>query len=719
MKNYLSHLKHYGIIMCCWGFFFSSCSQSEVENGYVPSDVSSSSLDLTGGYNVIVLNPENIDGYRLKLSTTLPVKAEDENSLFRFEQIIEKDHSYLIAKLKTTKSDKEPKTINVKLEVEESPTLNKEVKIVLQPSSNNGLKSEEDFKSRVKELFGYGAHVWKDLGDHGSGKILNTSLISDLVDATTVNGLKYTNFEISGHTLSESMHRFSMNVGLSFDGASSAKTKYAFAGSVSAGGSETTSTKEAIEYYMGYSGAQMGEAQLDINTMINKNYLSYIDTTFNDVLNNPGSSVYQKYPDTPEGINKLLDYYGTDVITQGSFGGYAIGLYGRSENAYQHDVTYDVSASLNVSKKDESTAESDVDKVLKYLRQKNGMAEGGGFSIGISGEESEYFEASKAVSLGYMRGGNGETSMDKWKVTSDPNNWILISYNISNGDLNTFIPIQAFVADTSSARYKMIVQQIGTAENSPYFESKKMFVDGVYESPLVVADFMMKISSNRNGEPKPFVAKGPDNKKRVYYPVMANEHAPQNKGYALNTQTDYFICGTRSNTKKGHYWYYALDQADNCYGITDVIMNNNSNNGGYVRRGDHANGNVVGCINNNYVWLKYGEKSTKTEDKIKGIGLYYLNDCQYVVLGSTGGTEMISTWSDSAYKYFDSYWGSTNKIPHQNVRYKGEDSKFYEGGLCTKRNFSVCYTREEIKKSMIGTSGDPENGICHPRLWGE
>ncbi len=705
----------------------ASCENVEIEEVELSSlnatraETFDPEKDLTLGYNVLIWDESEVVKDEagkvkasLKLNTNKEVTATIKSNQkidFTFTQELDGEYSYLIPDFTGSVEPGEPLAFEVELKVKDAADSDKTIYVVIREPMPINEATTAQLKGRAAELFGYGVHIWGDMGDHGSGSTLSLEAILPHIKATTSVSQSYIDFDISGSNLVETTKSLSVNVGASL-ARPSKSGKHSMSASASVNQVENERNKAYFEYYMAFSGANMGEAWIDVNKMKSTSVYAYLDKTLNDVLNNPGSTSYQNYENTDAGITNLLDYYGTDVLTQASFGGYSLGFYARAENVYDHSVTTGVDVTLAL-KSSGGQPKTKVDKILSYLRQKNGMTPGTSANVGVTSSASDYEEATKSFSYGFIRGGNGEDDQDLWKITDNPKNWIIISYKIKNGDVNTSMPIEEFVYNKESNRYKELRRMLGNgdADESPYFQSKNLF-STPEDSRLIVADFMMLQGKNghKDGDPAPKIMEGPDKVKRIYYPLMANENFPTKKeaGYAAETSSKYFITATDD---VDHYWYYALDHADACNGIIDVKISN-KNQTGYVQRGDHADTGITGSIDNNYIWLKCGDDETQDTMKITGFALLDI-DNEMKAFASTGGTEMESTWTDKAKEYFNNYWSTGN--------FTSIDTRFYSSGLVRDHRVTVGYTTKEIKRHYMkhGVGDDKVSKICHPKKWGE
>lgn len=683
-------------------------------------------LDIAGGYNVIMLDSRNPQSLRHRLGTRRDVRVTvDGDCPFRFDIASDADSTrYLVAAI----NDKATAAAGVRsyrLHLKTADgTQSKEVRIVAR-----NLSSPTDVKEYAYNI-GKGTNIYNDLGNV-TFPVLSFEAIAPHLSDNVNNVQQAIHFEIGGERYEETMERMSVSVGL--DGSSptiNTKHKFFFSGGATFGQESLDHSIKNYEFYLGFYGKVMSEVKLNpdwlITYMEDGALCDLLDPTVNDVLNNPGSATYARYPDTKEGIFQLLDHYGAHVITKAAFGGTYIWMYGRKENAYEHSIGHDASAHMMFKGTNGQAATDWVDIYNKKHSSPYISANGVG-----SDYDYDYEAASGAFERSMVTGGDANTDIATWEknfTTESPAKWVIVSYKTLDDPEARFIPLYDFVEDKESERYKAIKQYWEEYEQSKYTE--------LPEDKLVLADFFMKKSgdgSHRNGEPKSFVSTGPDGKKYIYFPMMANGNFlyaddkgnyvyQEQQGYAAQTNQDHFVSGT---TKACHYWYYALAYDSECNGITDILFDNDGHSG-YTRRGDHANDGVEGLIDNNYVYIATGTSSTPSSDKIKAVGLYNHSNKDktgsrdlWRIWATSGGAEMKMPFHNSETENnFNNYWEPWDNDGHTSTT-KGSND-FYIGGLGTANDIRIFYQKKDLPvgKLCFG-EGKTTGQILHPKKWGE
>lgn len=677
------------------GLLFTGCSDNESNPGNpLPTDGVN---DVTLGYNSIIMDIDNLTSIPLHNDAEVTLSNDNPNVEFFVEKLGDrqvitpsfKQPIENIAKPFTTK-------VNVKVNNTESSLSDKDIYVSFRRKANSEAKDSDVNYARA---IGKGTKPWGDMGNV-TYPILSfddiyseLSLNENLTDESIF-------FETSGEKYISSLEYISASVGLSgtipVEGA-------LLSGSAAYGYDKSETKSNAYEYYIGYYGKSMSEVKLNPDWIIarTEELLALLDPTANDALNNQASAVYQNYPNTKEGIYKLLDNYGTHVITKAVFGGNYITLYAREENAYETTVGHDASVAISGTTK-LSTGSQNWSQV--YVDKTNSQA----IEINASGSNysSESELANKSFHIITVKGGNACVDMTSWDESVNAesrDSWIPISYltkDANDDEDNGLIPISKFIVDKDRQ------EAVETYLEEYYNEHCVTLKD----SPMVIVDFMMKTGSNdhKNGEPASFVAKDPTGVYRHYYPMMANKNAPVDDGYAIETsQSDYVVASDNND----HYWYYALGHVDEnagFYGITDVLFDDMDHDG-YTKRGDNTNTGITGVLDENYVYLKYASKGTPQKQLITGIGLRETDNDK--IIASTGGTEMVYPWGSDDSR-FNNYWSDSNS-------YTTNIDKWFAGALVKNCNFKPAYTTKPLDVNFSFGNGNTKGHICHPKKWGE
>lgn len=694
--------------------FFAACSDDGAEEPEYPP-LEEGSADLTNGYRIVMVDVNKLENFRLKLGTLRKLRLKLHDSSFPFELTEEmKDNvKYLILRLKDgTKAGMPdfsvPRSYKLTLGVEGDETVTKDLELVLRSSAT----SAEGDITYAKSI-GKGTHIWADMGNT-TYPILSFDMIrGQLLDneSSIQDGIK---FECGGERFEETMEK--MNVAVGITGQIGIKKKVGLSGGVTFSQETMTNTRQNFEYYLGYYGKNMAEVRINPDWITKvagadrSNIYLLLDETVNDVFNNSGSDAYKVYSNdtVPEKGKKtifdLLDHYGTHVISKASFGGNFIYMYAREENMYEHSIGHDAAANIQVK---QLVGDQPATEWIEYYQRIHGSnyiradASGGDYSY-------DYSQASKARYVIKSSGGNASQDVKSWdqSITADSRStWIPISYTTKDDSGEALIPIYDLVKD--SVRKNAIMK---------YFEAYDEKHTPKRTMPrAILADFMSVYGRNDHatGDPKSFVAQDDFGNQLIYYPLMANDNAPTDRGYALETSQSTYVS---VNDNKDQYWYYALSYDDVHPGLTDVTISEDRPSG-YSKRGDNADISKSGIIVNKNVYVKYATSDTPKDKLITGIGIYDRDADGHPIIASTGGTEWKRPFElPDNKKLFESYWTTEWRVdPSCEPWFKGATNH---------HPLKLCYTTKDLPENFkFGVTADnqPVNTppISHPKKWGE
>lgn len=667
--------------------------------------VSKDAPDIANGMRVLMVDVDSPESFEFKLGTKRTVLFRtDDDCPMRLALHTDADTCrYLrIEHLGDLSSATFPLIYNLRIELVDG-SMPQDVKLVLRRKV-----ATQDVADYAKNI-GCGTKVWADLGNV-TFPILAFENIAGHIQNNVNNVREGEHFEIAGTRYEETMDMMSVNVGIASSSPTIAK-KFFMSGGATFSQQKCTQNINNMEFYLGYYYKVMAEVKLNRDWLANLEQdgtlYSLLDETVNDVFNNPGSGAYARYSNDEAGMNEFFEYYGTHVIMQGSFGGNYLYMYGRKENAYEESIGHDASANIKFTQSNGEAATTWLQQYQKKMCSSYISADGAG-----SDYSSEYHDATGAIEVTLATGGDASMDIETWDktITSDnPDGWALVSYTTLDTQENHdghLLPITYFICDPDR-------KAAAEAYMESYLRTK---VSELTEAQLVLADFKMVAADDHRakGTPKSFVDKGPDGRTYyVYFPMMANQHAPTDKGYAMQTHQDEYVVDSGTNA---HYWYYALGYHHECPGFTDIKFSNGSDNS-WLKRGDHANDGVVGAINNNYVQIVPGISTTPYEDKIKAVALMKESDkgCSTVgdrLIGSTGGAEFKKPFESSENKAnYDAYWESGHGRHDKTV--------FYSSGLVTYNHFYIVYSKNVLPVSKLSFGdGNMTAPISHPTKWG-
>ena len=453
----------------------------------------------------------------------------------------------------------------------------------------------------------------------------------------------------------------------------------------------------------------------------------------------------------------VYNYWGTDMISEGTFGGLYTYIYGRQENACGSSTGWDACFSLGLHNKlgvdqmpDANNASTAAVLLWKFKSEAAGKV-GGNTSFDLGSEDSEYHEASKAFSLDFRWGGGNGSTDAAWMSGFDNNdNWALVSYSAhsttqesdteTNSQGSTLYPLHK-MAENLSTGYKAMFSLEGLTHrdsilvNCMEANAKKLadarqdylnsLAQDWADQEYVLADFMM-VSTDADsktghpaGEPKPIVREDPFGVKRIYYPMMANDFAPVDKGYALETgqpkalKTKPYI--NDDNVDKNQYWYYALAPKNETPGINYVTFHPNVgefynySSYKYIRRGESSKTGIKWSNpTDNYVYICYYSETKDSNKPITAVELR--TDYNSLRIANTGGAELAPGGSTQTQIYNE--WKSRSWDWYFSFGYLWFDAhtdKAKKYGWNINHPF---YTRDPLRIKSI-------KEIHQPKRWGE
>lgn len=558
---------------------------------------------------------------------------------------------------------------------------------------------------------------------------------------------------------------------------------------------ESSAHEREREYYMKVSKAFMAKYKLNKGEAEDKHedlgMIYYMNNVLNNILNNNKDN--KEYPRNKKGIYRLLDDYGIMYADRVLLGGTASMIFSRDMNMNQHSISWDLKVALSLQEFVKSQAagvdNQNIDAatfkaLAEALTLKDNAANKQAektkldvsFGIGCSAED--YTKVTKSKLNVSLRGGNigSSTTYNGWIPSEDPDKWIVVARDDQGQTTDTrFYDILSLVKEGIPVD---VDDNVPDAECS-YAQLIKRYYDQYIEdhtpkdntskAPFVIADFLMLSTGTKNTNikdylssdgadshtgafPKPFIMTSPDGVDRIYYPIMMNNQDTNisednfHPGYALDTGNDSFLVKNHDNC---HYWYYAIDRADQCPGIVDIeVVEDGVNPGfGYVQRGSNSDDGIVGCYEERYVWVKFGDEKDRNKyeikkcksalkyngteregeylNKITGVGLKCGDHLK--IIGATAGSDLPYPFTASDQKRFDMIWQYALKIGYKRVSTRFYDSTWTR----VPHDLFVVYTKEVLEDKYfhgidINNTNDDLSGLSIdrknpsiPRLWNE
>lgn len=506
--------------------------------------------------------------------------------------------------------------------------------------------------------------------------------------------------------------------------------KTSISGTVNFGLENTVKSSYDYEYYLNVYNVKKAEVTIKMDMFELSQNRQHPDSILFLLVNSRYvEDMAQTDPDSfsPE---EFFNDWGTDVITQGSFGGYCLYCYGRKENDYEHTLGIDASAQIKIA---HPTAEGN--SWLDVYKNNNSPHVSVNVDFGYKSEE--YNSASKQQTYYTCKGGNmtdnnASAWLDGFNSNEDSDKWALINYRVGATDASNteetswnLYPIEQvgknlldiFVSAHSTTMTHSDSLLVSRMEKNiqNLSDSKKDYIEAHIgknlseRTRIVVADFMMKNGSNghKHGQPTSFVAADPRNANRyfIYYPIMANQYNAYSgdTGYALETtQNKYYNAAADI---EDHYWYYALAHEDDCDGIVGVKFLADVPQF-WTRRGDSSDCGGL-AITDNYVVVRYYDPGVNTpSDKLTAVGLYSKSDDDFTatrVVGSSGGSELSPNATQTEYNVWHDFWQGSGWF---------EKTQWNEGTFSSNEKLWPCCSRRTLDYQHFKGAG-----VTHAKTW--
>lgn len=580
-------------------------------------------------------------------------------------------------------------------------------------------------------FLGKGTLCFNELGNITRSVLLYNALPLDDENFITTGYINQVNMtELEGETFKSTMESWSFNVGMSWSGIGIGNRPWSMSGAINFGMNSSVATSDDYEYYMNLLKVERAEMKLNTSEFESmakkpekaKNLFGYIANGFiDDIFEAPNQSFDYK---------SFYNKWGTDIIQQGTVGGYNIYLYGREENTYEHSIGVDASLSLKGSKNASTTGKEWLDI---YLMNNSPYIKG---DLDFSYKNDNYFKASRSQSVMKTVGGNpvSDNNAEQWikgfENIDDNDKWQLISYRrpsdaaaVQKDSVWLLYPIENMIENIVTAYENIFAGHMSSLDSAIVYnaranlktliDNKQAYVNYYTTKPeaksrLVLCDLMMKYNKERrkSGQPEPFVAADPRNptKYRTYYPMMANKHMNNSsmQGKAIDTNDNYFVTAVHNGS---HYWYYTMAHEDDCDGIVGIEFSEKPDNY-YVLRGDDARTGTGGLlIKKRRVCIKYFDPMyDETNSKITAFGIY--DEKQNQIIASTGGAELSLSANQSETERWTTFWDSTESKNRTSVH-------FYAFGGAEFRHYIRGYwSTKDLPITQISAST-----VTHPQTW--
>lgn len=719
---------------------FTSCSNDDGPAPDPTPQFKPGISDIVGGRMIHCVNINDIEngGIPVGILNEITITHADDTHIGFHVRTDADGSKYVIPELKQPLESGGSRFIKLKVAMRDNPDVARNVLVLLyNPVEETRSGIEKDYSSYI----GKSTQYFGPFGNTVNSVFLYDSINkNDEKEITAITTLNHQGMlEIEGSNYEQTIHTWQAHLGLSAkvplasrdpeisdkDGSITKRGRKAqtLSGSIDLNVNGMDASSNSYEYYLNFIKVEKAWIQLNTKHFIGDEYTKPSEN-LPSVIN--GDLISEFFADTisyseAKAVN-FFKSWGTDVITSGLFGGYAMYVYGRVENTYETSVGFDATISANRTTPGSAEGlEKDWAKI--YMKANGGSYQN--VNLGAGYQNENYEKASKSVKFSKIIGGANSFEAEKWfDGFNDPKDWSLISYVAQTQDDDDLCALtaiddvlgglvdyyEAYVAEACdypiiNAMNNKIVAL--SEEKVKYIE--KNLVEMRAKKKLVLADVMMKKGNNghKSGDPQPFVAENPRNGDEmeylIYYPIMANKNAPCDRGYAVETSQDkYYVISDSYD----HYWYYALAPEDMVTGIHDIKFEDEEKDG-YHFRGDHPDQGGVE-VTKNHVCIKYYLDDPTATRKITAFGLYKRDGDSGPfdpdrIIGSTGGSELSLSATTTEINNWENFWsqeGFYNK------------TQWAEGIISVNTKLWPCMTTTQLPIERISN-----RTITHPKTW--
>lgn len=483
----------------------------------------------------------------------------------------------------------------------------------------------------------------------------------------------------------------------------SRKRKVVWQGTVNANVAGSATNVNEYEYLMSVYQVKKGDARINMDKF---NFIdgsptakkwgsliSILDEDFIDEACYADSTYFDP--------KQFFDEWGTDIITQGTFGGHYTYLYARKHGIYASSIDTDVKTHLKRT-------------TPNWMNALMGTTpDGWTIDAEATYARDDYQELSGSwESITYEGGGDSFESPEKWaQGFNDAKNWRIISYRMAtdNGyaadgydyeddETDYTYPVEKLVINLVAGWVKMkekngealTADDVAAVRNAAacanrLVEGRDSYVVNhgqVCEASgsVLLADLkVVEGTGHAEDDTSPRVMTDLKGKKRIYYPIMANKY------FYVDGQTGYALDFHQGPLKmyapreaKSLYIYYALDIEGCTDGLVDVSFGGgvathlSDNMIKYWEDNGYYSNDLTQYSNRTFnIYVKqYDAGVHQPEDRITACALlwqhntdydYYLTyyryyDPTYKFIGSTGGTELPPTPTASKESAWETFW---------------------------------------------------------------
>ncbi len=647
-----------------------------------PETVMLSEGDLTFGFNSIITETDSLSCLSVPLNTSVPVTiscSKDLNAL----KCVNIDGKYY---LQVANPDQTRLGVDeVTLSIENHPELTKRFLLTVNDSKSLTRAANQDsLRMRFANVFSQGQYIWEGPSEHHPRfpMLRSEVLLNGLSDVESMGTLLWVdqNFQsfsevktANGSTLEEYTHSVAVNIG--------GQTPLAESWAALLSGSFSDKSSEHSKSY--YEYMTKTKATHNAAAVLTKNLVSIpandtlwkrlITEELDNVLNNPGSNQYKYYSEDLDGACKIIEAYGSHLLTYCTLGTMAKLNFRKKQDITESSTEWALQVALREYESlDANQHTQDAVAAANYINENAAKIN---FSIGIS--DKDYLENVEANLDVVFMGGNANTNckFDDWIATDNPDNWLPVEFIDPNEKEATLIAIYKLCQDKESARYKTLykaLEMVNEKGINYYCAWKKpTYKPATEETEWVLGGVYVDVNAGAKAKARPQKRELANGFKTMFYPVT---DVGFSVGNCLDTQTSNFGNCKRNNS---HHWYYAVVMRDDFHGLEDLMLvnvhqENEWNNKGYSRcitAGGIDFGDGWVCHDNNSYLLM--EKAIPEDDfttmpltgyRLEAYSSHWGKSGDYRLVGASGGTNRGNNGSNNnRYKY---YWTSDAAKPY-------------------------------------------------------
>lgn len=460
-----------------------------------------------------------------------------------------------------------------------------------------------------------------------------------------------------------------------------------------------------------------------------------------NLLDNPSSSSYKLYSN--DDLRSIVDNYGMYVSTDCQMGGMARQTLTKKTDGSNISLEQAVKLTLQANscksgaEVDTTTIKEEGHKVVTSILRDH-PAPKIKVTLGCKWSSENVKNTMKLRTETHIWGGNGVLDINKWDLNATkPSEWVCISYafgskdgfgelkDVSSGkgkdgeiaNASNIIPLWKLCLDPDrrEALRKLCVPD--ESNKIPYFNYTK-----AKNKSLVIADIRFKAYDGKNISEKdvqPFYDydnRYGNRQMHLYIPMRQNVNGIGEAGSILNLSNKNVIGCDEDHITHSLIPFVAYEFIDpndvgsDFTGITSVRIGDTTYD--YETKLQPwtfiavTGSSHVDPEGSQHLIVRYADKSTKFDKRIKGVGFCYSNedlngDKRCKVFAASIGTDVEPSNHDATWKDFENHWTGNSRV----VDIRCEDNflntkwGFFKCSYDPKYHIQPCYTFEKITRS--------------------